>query len=224
MPTHDSAQQHLPQNVSYATAHTVWSVRLPASSINRQQIHTLTVSLLHHQPYHHVVFCAAQPPPPQNTHTTPPPQLLWSSSLALSCNLLLLVLFEVLNVLDPGCAQQSGPRWLSHHCTVCISSCSPSDWLGVTHFTTVAPLLRQIYIKNQQVIIRHPSVAICTRLLPRLRSWDWHLTVWGLLLLLVGILPWYHSYRTLAGSGAAAAVLCPALSFLLLCRPQSAAE
>jgi hypothetical protein len=34
-----------------------------------------------------------------------------------------------------------------------------------------------------------------------LRSWDWHITVWALLLLLVGILPWYHSYRMFASSG-----------------------
>lgn len=34
-----------------------------------------------------------------------------------------------------------------------------------------------------------------------LRLWDWHITVWALLLLLIGILPWYHSYRAFVSSG-----------------------
>ncbi|KAF6253916.1 Abscisic acid G-protein coupled receptor-domain-containing protein [Scenedesmus sp. NREL 46B-D3] len=63
-------------------------------------------------------------------------QILWSFTFAFSCNLLLLVVFEILDVIDSS-----------------------------------------------------------------LRSWDWHITVWVLLLLLVGILPWYHCYRTFASSG-----------------------
>ncbi|WIA14392.1 hypothetical protein OEZ85_002920 [Tetradesmus obliquus] len=63
-------------------------------------------------------------------------QVLWSLTFAFSCNLLLLVVFEILDVIDSS-----------------------------------------------------------------LRSWDWHITVWALLLLLVGVLPWYHSYRLFASSG-----------------------
>uniref|UniRef100_A0A383VFA0 Abscisic acid G-protein coupled receptor-like domain-containing protein n=1 Tax=Tetradesmus obliquus TaxID=3088 RepID=A0A383VFA0_TETOB len=63
-------------------------------------------------------------------------QVLWSFTFAFSCNLLLLVVFEILDVIDSS-----------------------------------------------------------------LRSWDWHVTVWALLLLLVGVLPWYHSYRLFASSG-----------------------
>eukprot|EP00882_Tetradesmus_deserticola_P015317 GHRQ01016314.1.p1 GENE.GHRQ01016314.1~~GHRQ01016314.1.p1 ORF type:complete len:116 (+),score=42.31 GHRQ01016314.1:334-681(+) len=63
-------------------------------------------------------------------------QILWSFTFAFSCNLLLLVVFEILDVIDSS-----------------------------------------------------------------LRSWDWHITVWVLLLLLVGVLPWYHCYRTFASSG-----------------------
>lgn len=29
---------------------------------------------------------------------------------------------------------------------------------------------------------------------------DWYCTVWGLLLLLLGVLPYYHSYRMLRGA------------------------
>lgn len=64
-------------------------------------------------------------------------QILWSCTFAFSCNLLLLVVFEILSVINPD-----------------------------------------------------------------LRLWDWHITVWALLLLLIGILPWYHSYRAFASSGA----------------------
>lgn len=38
----------------------------------------------------------------------------------------------------------------------------------------------------------------------RLRAWDWHLTVRGLLLLLLAALPLHHAHRALAGAGAAA--------------------
>eukprot|EP00878_Enallax_costatus_P041498 GHUV01048296.1.p1 GENE.GHUV01048296.1~~GHUV01048296.1.p1 ORF type:complete len:290 (+),score=65.40 GHUV01048296.1:59-928(+) len=64
-------------------------------------------------------------------------QILWSSTFAFSCNLLLLVVFEILDVVDSS-----------------------------------------------------------------LRIWDWRLTLWALLLLLIGVLPWYHSYRAFASSGA----------------------
>ncbi|KAF8063751.1 GTG2 [Scenedesmus sp. PABB004] len=62
--------------------------------------------------------------------------VLWSSTFACSCNLLLLVVFEILGILDAS-----------------------------------------------------------------LRLWDWRLTVWALVLLLVCVLPWYHAYRTLTASG-----------------------
>lgn len=43
------------------------------------------------------------------------------------------------------------------------------------------------------------TYSLCPR---SLRLWDWHVTVWALLLLLIGVLPWYHSYRAFASSGA----------------------
>eukprot|EP00798_Chlamydomonas_sp_ICE-L_P012274 gene12274-15420_t len=61
---------------------------------------------------------------------------LWSLVFALSCNLLLLISFEIMGVMDAD-----------------------------------------------------------------LRMFDWYLTVWGLLLMLLVVLPIYHSYRLLSGPG-----------------------
>jgi hypothetical protein len=50
------------------------------------------------------VLCAVCQPSPSQCPAwlRPPLQVLWSSTFAFSCNLLLLVVFEILNVIDSG--------------------------------------------------------------------------------------------------------------------------
>lgn len=54
-------------------------------------------------------------------------------------------------------------------------------------------------------LLYSPSPSITIPVLPanrnRLRRVAWYLNVWGMLLLLLGVLPYYHSYRLLASTG-----------------------
>lgn len=47
----------------------------------------------------------------------------------------------------------------------------------------------------------HGSQLAAPLALRRLRLLQWHATVWGLLVLLLVVLPFYHSYRLLSSSG-----------------------
>lgn len=50
----------------------------------------------------HAAYRARPRPAPPSLHTAPLAQVLWSLTFAFSCNLLLLVVFEVIGVIDPG--------------------------------------------------------------------------------------------------------------------------
>lgn len=49
----------------------------------------------------------------------------------------------------------------------------------------------------------HSESQYYTCLLCSIRRVDWHFSVWAMLIMLLGVLPFYHCYRLLAGSGKA---------------------